>query len=107
MILEETLNVPLNFINVRNIEGDLVIKLGKMHEKISVMKRKSCLKNTGIWIQENYTPRQKEVQEYIERLAEYVRSQGQRVRVLYQRKNSKERGETGKELERNIVKKQF
>ena len=69
-MLEEQLNAPLKFDSVRPIGGNLVNKISKMGHKILVMKRKSCLRNAGIWIEEDYTPRQIEVQEYIGRVAE-------------------------------------
>ena len=63
------MKTPLSFAEVKAIGGDLVVKLGKMDEKIRVMKKKAGLRNLQIWISEDYTLRKKIVQEYIEELA--------------------------------------
>ena len=83
-VLQKFLKIPFNYKEVRAIGGGLVFKLDRMEDKVNVMKRKSALRKTGIWIQEDYTERQRLVQEYIESVAELEKSHGKKVRVMYQ-----------------------
>lgn len=68
---------------IRAIGGGLVVEVIAMENKIEIMRRKSNLAGSGIWIEDDLTEREKQVQEWLERLGREERQMGHEVRVGY------------------------
>ena len=50
-----------------------------------MLKRKINLKGTKIWLSDDLTPREQEVQEWLERIAEKEEEKGKKVNIKYQK----------------------
>lgn len=67
------------------IGGGTLVELQSMENKIMIMKRKGMLKGIGIWIEDDHTVREKQVQVWLEKLEREERKLGHKVRVGYQK----------------------
>lgn len=59
----------------------VVMKLSNFRDKVEVMKRKRALKGTDIWIEDDLTEREKEIQRFVESIAEVRRKEGKETKV--------------------------
>lgn len=106
VILKEWLGVPMYSKRIRAIGGGLVVELESMENKREIMKKKKLLEGTGLWIEDDLTEREKEVQAWLEKLVEEEREMGlnaslghQKVKVQgewYMWEEKRGRLETGK-----------
>lgn len=115
-IVRKFMNRDIYIEKIRVIGGGVLVELQSMENKIELMKRKGLLKGIGIWIEDDHTVREKQVQEWLERLKEEEKRRGHEIRVGYQKimvdgewyewrekegklgQVSKERGKGGKEV---------
>lgn len=71
--------------SVLKTKDGVVVEISAMHNKITIMKRNQFIKSGGIDIADDWTPREREVQAWIEQKAEEMRREGQVVRTGYQK----------------------
>lgn len=84
-IIREKLGLAIYIKKIRPIGGGLVVALESMENKREIMKSKSCLKGSGIWIEDDLTDREKEIQSWLERLKEEEKSLGIEAILGYQK----------------------
>ena len=67
----EEMRVEIRVERMERIEGDRKVRLEELEKKVELMKNKAKLgqKNWGVWIADDHTERQKEVQGWLEREA--------------------------------------
>ena len=82
-LLEEKLRVVPKIVRVQRVGGGPVVTLLSMETKKAIMKRKGELGNAAIWIEDDYTTREREVEEWLKREAEKKRREGKIVRRGY------------------------
>lgn len=61
--------------------GGLVVELVAFENKIEIMRRKSGLKKTGIWLEVDLTNREKQVQEWLGRVVDEEWGRGKQARL--------------------------
>lgn len=84
-LIKETMGLSVYIKKVRPIGGGLVVELESMENKREIMKNKKWLKGWDIWIDDDLTEREKEIQSWLERLVEEERKRGIEARIGYQR----------------------
>lgn len=84
-IIKEWIGVPMYSRKIRAIGGRLVVELESMENKREIMKNKKCLKGSGIWIEDDLTEREEEIQTWLEKLVEKKRDRGTDVTLGYQK----------------------
>ena len=84
-ILEETLETPIRVAMVRAVEGKVLATMHTMKDKLAVMKRKGKLRGLQVWVADDWTKREKEIQEWLEKEANWERANGTAVQVRYMR----------------------
>lgn len=82
-IISDKTGVTLYIKKVRAIGGGLVIELESMANKLDLMKNKKNLGGVGIWIDDDLTNREKEVQGWLESIGKEERKNGLDVQVGY------------------------
>ena len=65
--------------------GNICLKLYNMESKLEILGRKKILRGQKIWLGDNWTPREAEVQNWIYKIAENEIENGNNVRVGYQK----------------------
>ena len=89
-IIKEKMGVIISIERIRAIGGGLVLELESRENKIKVMKNKKYLKGIDIWLDDDYTEREKEIQGWLEEVAEEEKKYGIETRVGYQKIKVKE-----------------
>lgn len=84
-VIKKYLDIDIYIKKIRPIGGGLVIDLYSLENKVEIMKRRGMLKGTDIWIDDDWTERQKEVKKWLEKIAETEKKNGLEVRVGYQK----------------------
>ena len=72
-LLGEKLRVVPKIVRVQRVRGGPVVTLLSIDTKKAIMKRKGELGDAAIWIEDDYTTREKEVEEWLMREAEKKR----------------------------------
>lgn len=68
---------------LRAIGGGIVVTLESMRNKIFLMKNKNRLEENKMWIEDDYTKREREVQKWLSEVAEEEKRNGQTTKVGY------------------------
>lgn len=84
-IIEEKMGMTIYIKRIRAIGGGLVIELESMQNKIALMKNKKNLGKTGIWIEDDYTNREREIQSWLENIEKEERRNGLEAMTGYQK----------------------
>lgn len=84
-IIWEKLGISMYIRKIRAVGGGLVIELESMENKIEIMKNKKNLKGVGIWIEDDHTIREREIQSWLEKIVEEERKNGLDAMVGYQK----------------------
>ncbi|XP_031789088.1 putative uncharacterized protein DDB_G0274405 [Nasonia vitripennis] len=66
---------------VRAIGGGLVVELESMENKIEAMRKRGMLKGMNVWIEDDLTEREKEIQNWLKMIAEEERGRGLETQV--------------------------
>ncbi|OXU24202.1 hypothetical protein TSAR_012637 [Trichomalopsis sarcophagae] len=75
-------NIKRNYLKkVRAIGGGLVVELESMENKIEVMRKRGMLKGMNVWIEDDLTERDKEIQNWLKMIAEEERGRGLETQV--------------------------
>lgn len=82
-IIKEYVGLEIYIKRVRAIGGELLVELDSMENKINIMKMKIRLRGSGIWIDDDLTRREKQVQEWLESLVKDERENGLNTRLGY------------------------
>ena len=82
-IIKEKLGCKLEVINVWASDEGTIIKVKEMWQKIRLMRIKYKLRGTGILLKDLLTPREREITEWIEELAESQREEGKEMQIGY------------------------
>lgn len=82
-LLEERLDIPVKIAECRAIGGGLVLTINTFKNKVGIMKQKAKLRGTNIWIEDDLTEREKEVNEWLRKLAKAEERKGNDVRTGY------------------------
>lgn len=83
--VKELMDVDVYIKKVLAIEGGLVVELESFKNKIDILKRKGRLRGTNLWIEDDYTKREKEVQAWLGMIAEEESKRGHDTKVGYQK----------------------
>lgn len=84
-IINEKMGLSMYIRRIRAIGGGLVIELESMENKREIMKNKKCLKGWEIWIDDDLTDREKEIQAWLVQLKEEERGHGIEVSLGHQK----------------------
>lgn len=84
-IIKNYLRMDIYIERIRVMGGGILVELQSMENKVMIMKRKGMLKGVDIWIKDDYTVREKQVQDWLEKLGEEERILGHEVKVGYQK----------------------
>lgn len=83
-ILESKVHLDTHNYRVQRKRGNIfTIHFKKLEGKLAVMREKKELKGTNIWIDDDHTKREIEIQKWIRRIAKEKREQGERVSFGY------------------------
>lgn len=82
-VLKYYMDIDIYIKKIRAIGGALVIEVELMQNKIDILKRKKLLKETNIWIEDDRTEREKQVQKWLEKLVAEEKGNGHETRVGY------------------------
>lgn len=65
--------------------GGIIVKLESFKNKLEIIKRKGMLKGVNLWIEDDYTEREREreVQEWLDKIAKEERANGLETKVGY------------------------
>lgn len=63
--------------------GEMVLKFKNWTEKLEIMRKRKELKGTGIWIKDDLSRREKEIQNWLRDVAENERRRGRQAEVKY------------------------
>lgn len=69
-VLKNKLAIDIYIKKLRTVGEGLVVELYAIENKVEIMRRKGELKGPGIWIEDNLTETEKQMQEWLESLAE-------------------------------------
>lgn len=86
-IIRKYLDIEIYIRNIRAIGGGLVLELESFENKIQIMKRKARLAGTKIELIDDFTQRELEVREWLEKLRDCETGLGLRVRTGYMKVN--------------------
>lgn len=84
-VIKEQMGIEIYIKKVATVGGGLLVELESFSNKIDIIKRKGKLRGINLWIQDDYTPREKEVQEWLEMVAEEEGKRGHEVKTSYQK----------------------
>lgn len=84
-IIKEKMGLSVYIKHIRHIGGGIVVVLESMENKREIMRNKKCLQGLDIWIEDDLTVREKEIQSWLERLREEERGLGIEAQVGYQK----------------------
>lgn len=84
-VVRENLEVEPNIQRIQRAPGGPIVTLGSMDIKKAVMTRKGGLRGLDIWIDDDLTTREKEVQDWLREEACRKREEGRAVRIGYQK----------------------
>lgn len=84
-VIKELMDVDIYIKRVLAIEGGLVVELESFKNKIEILKRKGRLGGIKLWIGDDFTKREKEVQEWLSMIAEEEGMRGHDTKVGYQK----------------------
>lgn len=84
-IIKEKMGLSVYIGRIRAIGGGLVVELESMENKREIMKNKKCLKGLEIWIDDDLTDREKEIQAWLVQLKEEERGLGVEVILGHQK----------------------
>ena len=104
-IIRAKIGIDPSIVRVRQIAGGPIITVESMRTKRIMMGRRDNLHDTGIWIEDDFTEREKEVQNWLKKEAEKLEREGNSTQVGYLKMKvndswwywSDERGELKKE----------
>lgn len=80
-IMVRGVKVPVGIEKVRPIGGGLLIKLYSFKNKVKIMRKKAELKGTRIWLGDDLTEREQQIQEWLRARARVEKNKGNDVRV--------------------------
>lgn len=84
-VIKEQMGIEIYIKKVATVGGGLLVELESFSNKIDIIKRKGKLRGINLWIQDDFTPREKEVQEWLEMVAEEEGKRGHEVKTSYQK----------------------
>lgn len=84
-VIRKFLGIEVYIDRLSAIGGGLLIELESLENKIDIIKRKGMLKGINLWVEDDLTEREKEVQEWLGKVAEEERMRGLEVIVGYQK----------------------
>ena len=82
-IIKTRMNIDPKIVRMQKVAGGPVFTIESMDKKKGIMMRKRELKGTKIWIDDDYTPREREIQDWIREEAARRERTGSIVRVGY------------------------
>lgn len=89
-IVREYMNLEIYISNIRALGGGVVVELESFENKVEILKRKRMLKGIDLWLEDDYTAREKQVQEWLEKIAKEEGRNGLETKVGYQKIKVKE-----------------
>lgn len=81
--MERKLGIRMEIKRCREGREGIVVEMGSVRNKIEVMRRKGGLKETGWWVDDDFTEREKRVQEWLRKIEEEETRNGLRVKIGY------------------------
>lgn len=84
-IIRKYIDLEMYISRIRPLGGVLRIELHSLENKIEIIKRKGMLKGIDIWIENDWTERQKEVQEWLEKVVSAERRNELETRIGFQK----------------------
>lgn len=84
-VVRDFLGIEIYIKKVEAVEGGLVVELESFSNKIDILKRKGKLRGINLWIEEDLTCREREVQGWLKQIAEEEAKRGFETKVGYQK----------------------
>lgn len=69
-IVRKYMNLEIYITNIRALGGGVIAELESFENKVEILKRKGTLKGIDLWLEDDYTTREKQIQEWLEKIAE-------------------------------------
>ena len=82
-IIIAKMGIEPGIVRVRQIAGGPIITVDSMRTKTIMMGRRDNLHDTGIWIEDDFTEREKEIQNWLKNEAEKLEREGNSTQVGY------------------------
>lgn len=82
-VFEQIMGVTLGVKKIREVQEGTLVQFGSWNDKRKVMTKKKWLKGTSIWISDDFTPRERTVQDWLAKVAKKKRDEGHQVRIGY------------------------
>lgn len=82
-IIKEKLGIPIYINKIRASGGGMWLQLDSLKNKVQIFKGKRALEPLNIWLEDDLTEREMEVQHWLEAIAEEGRKKRLRIRVGY------------------------
>ena len=82
-IIEKWLGITAYTRRVISIGGELVVEVEYINNKIAIMKKIWLLNGTGLWIDDDYSTREREIQDWLAAIEEEETSSGLNVKTGY------------------------
>lgn len=82
-VIKKMLGIEIYISKVTAIAGGLLVKLVAFENKLEILKKKGMLKGINLWIEEDLTEREKEIQEWLGKIAKEEEEGGREVRMGY------------------------
>lgn len=86
-VLWERLGIRIYIKKIIAGGGGLIIECESFENKVDIMRKKGLLKGTGIWIDDDYTEREKQIQSWLDSIVEEEGRNGLAVKIGYMKIN--------------------
>lgn len=84
-VIRKFMGLEIYISKVRAIGGGLLVELEVFENKLEILKRRGMLKGINLWIEEDLTEREKEVQNWLGQIEKEEEENGLETRVGYQK----------------------
>lgn len=84
-IIKEKLDQAIYIKRTRAIGGGIVVELESRENKMDIMRKKGMLKGMNLWIEDDLTDREREIQKWLGMIVEEERSRGLEAQLGYQK----------------------
>lgn len=82
-VIKRYMNIEVYIARINAVGGGLVVELDSLENKIDILKRRGMLKGIKLWIDDDFTMREIEVQNWLELVAEEEKGNGFETKVGY------------------------
>lgn len=106
-IIKKYLGVDIFIKSIRVIGGGILVECYASENNIEIMKKKGGLNGVGVWVEDDMIKKERQVQDWLEKLAKEERSSGIEVRVGYMKAKIGDRWYEWNEKEGKLIEMKF